>query len=72
MEKINWKKLLECVIFGVLMSMCIIAFSIIIVACVELISLSFEAGVSVITLILLNIGLTYWAYKNKIVDDRRI
>ncbi len=69
MEKFNLEKLCYSVILGILLSLCFIAFSIIIVACVELLCLSFEAGVSVITLILLNIGLIYRTYKNKRRND---
>lgn len=72
MKKIDWDKLFECAIFGTLSSMCITVVGILIAAFVKLICLSFELAALVIIFILLVIGITYWTYKNKMVDDRRI
>lgn len=69
MKKIDWNKLFECAIFGTLLSMCITVFGILIAAFVKLICLSFELAALVIIFILLVIGITYWAYKNNILDD---
>ena len=69
MKKIDWDKLFACAILGTLSSMCIIVVGILIVACVKLICISFELGALIITFILLVTGITYWAYKNNILDD---
>ena len=65
MKKINWKKLFDCAILGVLLSLCIVLFSILVVVCIKLICLSFEFAALIITFILLVIGLTCWAYKEE-------
>lgn len=69
MKKIDWEKLLKYAILGTLLSFSIIAFGILIVAGIKLICISFELGAVIITFILLVIGITYWAYKNNILDD---
>lgn len=69
MKKINWDKLLKSVILSLLLSICIVVLSMLIVACVKLICLSFELAALIITFILLVIGLTYWTYKHNITDD---
>lgn len=69
MKKIDWDKLFECAIFGALLSICITAFGILIAVCIKLICTSFELAALIITFILLVIGITYWAYKNNILDD---
>lgn len=69
MKKINWEKLFDCAILGVLLSLCIVLFSILVVVGIKLICLSFELAALIITFILLVIGLTYWAYKYNITDD---
>lgn len=67
MENIKWGKLFDSLLLGILMSICIIAFILIIVACVRLLCLSFELAALIITFVLLVVGLTYWAYKYDIL-----
>ena len=67
MKDIKWGKLFYCAFFGLLMSICIISFSIIVVLFVNLITSGFESCALIITFVLLVIGLTYWAYKNDVV-----
>lgn len=69
MKKIDWDKLFECAILGIILSFGITVFGILIVACIKLICISFEFGVFITTFILLVIGITYWAYKRGILDD---
>lgn len=69
MKKIDWDKLFACAILGTLSSICITAFGILIAAFVKLICISFELGLLAIIFILLVIGITYWTYKNNILDD---
>lgn len=66
MKKIDWKKLLECAILGVLLSMCIVSLGMLVIACIKLMCTSFELGAVIITFILLVIGLAYWIYKEEL------
>lgn len=69
MKKIDWDKLLKCVIIGILLSICITSLGMLIIACIKLMCTSFELAMLFIIFILLVIGITYWAYKNNILDD---
>lgn len=67
MKDIKWCKLFDCALLGIFLTMCIIGFSLVVVACVKLICLSFELAALIITFVLLFIGITYWAYKYDIL-----
>lgn len=67
MRGIKWGKLFDCALLGIFLTMFIIGFSLVVVACVKLICLSFETCALIITFVLLFIGITYWAYKYDIL-----
>lgn len=69
MRCIKWDKLFDCALVGIFLSSCIVGFILVVVACDRSLCLSFEFEALVITFILLVIGITYWAYKNNILDD---
>jgi hypothetical protein len=69
MKKIDWDKLAQCVVLGILVSFGIVVFGALISACIELMCMSLELGALIICFISLVIGITYWAYKNNIIDD---
>lgn len=67
MRDIKWGKLFDCLLLGIFLSMCIVGFSLVVVACVKLMCLSLESCALIITFILLVIGITYWAYKYNVI-----
>lgn len=67
MKEIDWTKLFNCAIFAALMVMCIIVTSILIVSIIHLIGiLEYEWLILLGIIVLLFIGLTYYAYKYNI------
>lgn len=69
MKKIDWVKLFHCAIVATLMVMCIIVASILIVSIIHLIGIfGYEWLVLLVIILLLFIGLTYYAYKYNITD----
>ena len=68
MKEIDWAKLFNCVILAALMVMCFIVISILIVSVIHLIGIyGYEWLVLLGIILLLFIGLTYYAYKYNIV-----
>ena len=64
MKEINWARLFECAAFATVVVMCIIAISILIVSVINLIGIyGYEWLIVIGIILLLFIGLTYYAYK---------
>lgn len=64
MKKIDWARLFACAAFATVVVMCIIAISILIVSVINLISIyGYEWLIVIGIVLLLFIGLTYYAYK---------
>jgi cytochrome c biogenesis factor len=69
MKEIDWAKLFSCAAFAVVTVMCIIAISILIVSVIHLVSIyGYEWLILIGIVLLLFIGLTYYAYKYNIID----
>lgn len=69
MRKIDWARLFTCAAFATVVVLCIIAISILIVSVIHLIGIyGYEWLILIGIVILLFIGLTYYAYKYNIVD----
>lgn len=69
MKEIDWARLFACAAFATVVVMCIIAISILIVSVINLISIyGYEWLIVIGIVLLLFIGLTYWAYKYNITD----
>lgn len=66
-KEIDWAKLFNCAVFAVLMVMCIIVVSILIISIIHLIGIyGYKWLVLLGIIVLLFIGLTYYAYKYNI------
>lgn len=69
MKKIDWARLFACAAFATVVVMCIVAISILIVSVINLISIyGYEWLIVIGIVLLLFIGLTYYAYKYNITD----
>ena len=69
MMEIDWARLFACAAFATVVVMCIIAISILIVSVIHLIGIyGYEWLILIGIVLLLFIGLTYWAYKYNITD----
>lgn len=69
MMEIDWARLFACAAFATVVVMCIIAISILIVSVIHLIGIYGYKWLIVIGIILLLfIGLTYYAYKYNFID----
>ena len=69
MKEIDWARLFNCAAFATVVVMCIIAISILIVSVIHLIGIyGYEWLILVGIVLLLFIGLTYYAYKYNITD----
>ncbi len=69
MREIDWARLFTCAAFATVVVMCIIAISILIVGVIHLIGIyGYEWLILIGIVILLFIGLTYYAYKYNIID----
>jgi hypothetical protein len=67
MKKIDWARLFACAAFATVVVMCIIAISILIVSVIYLIGIyGYEWLILIGIILLLFIGLTYYAYKYNI------
>jgi len=67
MKEIDWARLFACAAFATVVVMCIIAISILIVSVINLISIyGYKWLVLLGIIVLLFIGLTYYAYKYNI------
>ncbi len=68
MKEIDWARLFACAAFTTVVVMCIIAISILIVSVIHLIGIyGYEWLVLIGIILLLFIGLTYYAYKYNII-----
>jgi hypothetical protein len=64
MKEIDWARLFACAAFATVVVMCIIAISILIISVINLISIyGYEWLIVIGIVLLLFIGLTYYAYK---------
>lgn len=64
MKEIDWARLFACAAFATVVVMCIITISILIVSVINLISIyGYEWLIVIGIVLLLFIGLTYYAYK---------
>lgn len=69
MREIDWARLFTCAAFATVVVMCIIAISILIVSVIHLIGIyGYEWLILIGIVLLLFIGLTYYAYKYDIID----
>ena len=69
MKEIDWARLFACAAFATVVVMCIVAISILIVSVINLISIyGYEWLIVIGIVLLLFIGLTYYAYKYNITD----
>ena len=67
MKEIDWAKFFDCAVFAALMVMCIIVTAILIVSVIHIIGIYGYEWLALIGIILLLfIGLTYYAYKYNI------
>ena len=69
MTEVDWARLFTCAAFATVVVMCIIAISILIVSVIHLIGIYGYEWLTLIGIVLLLfIGLTYYAYKYNIID----